>query len=449
MQLYLSGKTKDLNCYVEALCVPYMCSPLKEHFVKETQSQFHDLKELQLSETKQQNEITDIDTLTGLDFYYSLVSGRIKRGFPSDSVAVESVFRWMICGPTSKTKANKHTTTTNYTVSHTMRFNTKTLNSQLTKFWEEESSGTFEKGTFNSKTFTDQLKFDGKNYVTKLPFKNTDDGRPDNYQLCLKRLESLKGSLDKDQTSLTDYNEIIKNYLENGIIEKDGALGEPGLTTYLPHRPVVKPSRKIRIVYGGSTKTKGTSLNETLHTGPSLLTLIFDILLRFRTNPIALISDIQQAFHKIKIDESHRDVLRFLWYNNILNDDPNIIAYRFARLLFGLTSSPFILNSTINLDINKFENLSQEKGEQFLRDLYVDNSTTSFANIKDAYDFYCFVLETLRGGGFSLHKWCTISKELSELISADQQKRFSKSHQISLYIIILNQESFRRFMGHC
>ena len=95
-----------------------------------------------------------------------------------------------------------------------------------------------------------------------------------------------------------------------------------------------------------------------------------------------MISDIQQAFHKIKIDESHRDVLRFLWYDNILNDDPNIIAYRFARLLFGLTSSPFILNSTINLHINKFQNLSPEKVQEFLRDLYVDNSSTSFPHIK-------------------------------------------------------------------
>ena len=98
---------------------------------------------------------------------------------------------------------------------------------------------------------------------------------------------------------LTDHNEIIKNYLENGIIEKVGTLGEPGLTTCLPHRPVVKRSRtttKIRIVYDRSAKTKGSSLNESLHTGPSLLTLIFDILLPFRLNPIALISDIQKHF---------------------------------------------------------------------------------------------------------------------------------------------------------
>ena len=79
---------------------------------------------------------------------------------------------------------------------------------------------TFEKETFNSKTFTDQLTYDRKNYVTKLPFKNTDDWILGNYQLCLKRLESLKRSFDKDQTLLTDYNVTIKNYFENGIIKK-------------------------------------------------------------------------------------------------------------------------------------------------------------------------------------------------------------------------------------
>ena len=121
-------------------------------------------------------------------------------------------------------------------------------------------------------------------------------------------------------------------------------------------------------------------------------------------NPIALISDIRQAFHNIKTDESHRDVLRFLWYGDILNDDPNVIADRFARLLFVLTSSPIILNSTIDLHINKFENLSPERVEQFLRDFYVNGSSTSFPNVKDTYDFSLFVLETLRDGGFNLHK---------------------------------------------
>ena len=61
-----------------------------------------------------------------------------------------------------------------------MTINTKTLNNQLKKFWEVESSRTFEKKPFNSKTFIDQLTYDRKNYVTKLPFKNTDDWILDN-----------------------------------------------------------------------------------------------------------------------------------------------------------------------------------------------------------------------------------------------------------------------------
>ena len=63
----------------------------------------------------------------------------------------------------NKKKTSKNTTTTNYTLSHKRRIKTKTLNSQITKFREVESSETFEKEAFKSKTFTDQLKFDGKN----------------------------------------------------------------------------------------------------------------------------------------------------------------------------------------------------------------------------------------------------------------------------------------------
>ena len=165
-------------------------------------------------------------------------------------------------------------------------------------------------------------------------------------------------------------------------------------------------------------------------------------------NPIASVSDIQQAFHNIKIDKFHRDVLRFLWHDNILNDDPNIFAYCFARLLFGLTSNPFIFNSAIDLHMNKFGNLSPEKVKQFLRDLNVNDSSTSFPNIKGAYEIYLFVLEALRDSSFSWHQWCTNSKELSELILADQQKRFSGSHQINLYLIVSNRKKFRSFMGH-
>ena len=46
------------------------------------------------------------------------------------------------------------------------------------------------------------------------------------------------------------------------------------------------------------------------------------------------------------MDPSHRDYLRFLWLN-FDSDDPDFYIYRFTRVLFGLTCSPFFLNGTL------------------------------------------------------------------------------------------------------
>ena len=87
--------------------------------------------------------------------------------------------------------------------------------------------------------------------------------------------------------------------------------------------------------------------------GPSLLPSVYDILLQFRSGKIGLVSDIKQAFLNIAIAEEHRDLLRFLWYENFDADDPEVIILRFTRVVFGLTSSPFLLNGTISSHLSK------------------------------------------------------------------------------------------------
>ena len=87
--------------------------------------------------------------------------------------------------------------------------------------------------------------------------------------------------------------------------------------------------------------------------GPSLLPSVYDILLQFRSGKIGLVSDIKQAFLNIAIAEEHRDLLRFLWYENFDADDPEVIILRFTRVVFGLTSSPFLLNGTISSHVSQ------------------------------------------------------------------------------------------------
>ena len=74
---------------------------------------------------------------------------------------------------------------------------------------------------------------------------------------------------------------------------------------YLPHRPVVKEIRetsKVRIVFDGSSKYKvELSINELLESGPCLLPLLYEILLRFRLGQIVITADIKQAFLQMSV----------------------------------------------------------------------------------------------------------------------------------------------------
>ena len=155
--------------------------------------------------------------------------------------------------------------------------------------------------------------------------------------------------MEKKQKS----HKIIQIQLEEGIIEKCSE-EEPVMKPvhYLPRRAVVKESKtssKVGIVYNGISKASKNlpSLNDCLLKGPSLNPLIIELLLRFRLNPAAFVCDIQKAFLQISIKENERNVLRFLWVDDPFSNSPSILIYRFCRVIFGLTSSPFLLNATL------------------------------------------------------------------------------------------------------
>ena len=137
------------------------------------------------------------------------------------------------------------------------------------------------------------------------------------------------------------------------MIEKVSEFEEPGGNVhYLPHHAVIRSdaeTTKLRIVYDVSWKeTKnGASLNDCLHTGPSLNPLLFDILVRVRENKIALEGDIERAFLNVAVDPEDRNSLRFLWVEDVRGSNLSDVVYRFCCVVFGLNASPFLLNGTI------------------------------------------------------------------------------------------------------
>ena len=157
----------------------------------------------------------------------------------------------------------------------------------------------------------------------------------------------------KNDTELLEmYHKIFKQQLSLGFIEKiDTPNSKPGQVHYLPHHSVIrfdKETTKVRAVFDASAKVKSNpSLNDYLDKRPQLTPLIFDILLRFRCYAIALTADIEKAFLQIGIVEPDNEFLRFLWFGNVFATEPKIVHNCFARVIFGVTSSPFLLNGTV------------------------------------------------------------------------------------------------------
>lgn len=104
--------------------------------------------------------------------------------------------------------------------------------------------------------------------------------------------------------------------------------------------PPQKPNQ-IRGVFDSSAKHCGVSLNDVLLSGPDLLNSLLGVLMRFRREPIAIMTDVRQMFYCFRVKDEHKDYLRFLWYRR---NDPNgeLVDYRMRVHVFGNSTSPAV-----------------------------------------------------------------------------------------------------------
>ena len=195
------------------------------------------------------------------------------------------------------------------------------------------------------------IRFREGRYEVTLPWKESHPPLPDNYSLSLRQLKGLLHRLKSDPEIMGEHSVIIQTQLQQGIVEisqPDRAVA--GQVHYLPHHTIVcrdKETTKVRIVYDASARSTRCSLNECLHKGPKFEQKILDILLCFRTYHVALTAYTEKAFLMISVSEEDRDVLQFLWVYNLDKDALNVHVLRFARVVFGVASSPFLLNATL------------------------------------------------------------------------------------------------------
>ena len=271
--------------------------------------------------------------------------------------------------------------------------------------------------------FEEKIQFKSGRYEVSLPWRDVHPPLPDNYQLTQKRLRGLQHRLQRQPTLLKEYDTIIQDQLKQGVVEvvKDPEPPDGHAVHYLPHHAVVRQDKvttKLRIVYDALAKTTGPSLNDCLYTGPKFDQRIMDILLRFRTSKIALMADIERAFLQVRVEERDQDVLRFLWFDDATKTQPQIQVLKFTRVVFGVSSSPFLLNATIRHHLKKY---APKLINTILQSIYVDDVVSGAETEEEAFTMYKESKAVLRAGGFNLRKFNTNITGLRELIHRDEK----------------------------
>ncbi|XP_067949849.1 uncharacterized protein [Watersipora subatra] len=391
-----------------------------------------------------------VGILIGVDCATALAPRKVILGEEGETFAMRTVFGWTLCGEVKKLPTKHTVHSIQSTQSSTERCETikGALQTDLTSLeilkksyakienpLEDANCLTNTKMSQNDKQFlrileTGARKLENGSWCFPLPFKD-ETLLPNNRAQAEKRFEQLANELKGDATYKEEYDQFMREMIDNGHAEL--APDEPvkGKTWYIPHFGVRHPRKdKLRVVFDASAKYKGQSLNDQLHTGPDMMNSLVGILLRFRTKRIAISCDIEKMFYNFFVTTDHRDFLRFLWKD--ANDSmANPQEYRMTRHLFGATSSPGVATFALRKIAKEYEEEMPIASHFILEDFYVDDGITSVDTVEEAAILIQNAIEICGKANLRLHKFLTNNREVLANIPASE--RVKEAQNLDLF----------------
>ena len=295
----------------------------------------------------------------------------------------------------------------------------------LEQLYKLESIGIKENsdlGSFDDlkiREFREAISFSNGKYFVELPWKEElVKCVPSNHAVALATLQRVVRNLSRNNL-LSEYGAVFHQQLEEGIIEKITVPpSEYSKYIWVPHRPVIKQdpqvTTKIRPVFNCSLKTgHAPSLNDASFPGVDLMGSLFKLLCSFRSNKFAILADIKQAFLQIRLKlEEDKNRFCFFW-----EEQGKLVSYRYTSIVFGLASSPFVLNFVVKHHASKYPpDLCSKILQEYL---YIDNLVYTASTSEEIREVYKTTTQRLAEGGFDLRSWNTNEPEVRAEMQAD------------------------------
>ena len=371
-----------------------------------------------------------VDVLIGLDCLELHCAIEEVRGQPGEPVARLTPLGWTCIGNPYSVKTTKLVTHFARTYFIRDQLEMEEINSNLKRFWEVEETSLGKptpivqiQDQLAMRKVDGSLNYDQNMYRVSIPWKEDKPMLPDNYSMALKRLQNTEKRLQKSPNIGHAYSDIIKQYVAKGYVRKVPENESYSSKWYLPHFPVIRPDKdttKIRIVFDASAKCQGTSLNDAINQGPKLQRDLFDVLLRFRRFPVAIVCDIAEMYLRIGISPKDQPYHRFLWRG--IDQDRRPDVYEFDRVVFGMNSSPFLAQFVLQHHAKKYKPDFPLAAETIDKSTYMDDSMDSVQSETQGTQLYHQLSALLSKAGMHARKWLSNSSKILVEIPLEDRK---------------------------
>ncbi|XP_032676814.1 uncharacterized protein LOC116846716 [Odontomachus brunneus] len=356
-----------------------------------------------------------IHLILGADVYGAIIRDGVLKGNRNQPVAQNSIFGWVISGPTptlraaSASRSSRPSSRSEISISSLHCFLSPSLEESVQRFWEVEevprlAIASPEDEECEAHFLATHSRTATGRYIVRLPFKSE---RPvalgDSRRLAERQLHAIFRRLQRQPDLLAEYRAFVNEYARLNHLQLAPATSDSQSCVYLPHHPVFRNSSltsRVRVVFNASSPTStGSSLNDQLMTGPKLQADLTAVLLRWRQFRCVCSADIAKMYRQILLNSHDLDFQRMLWKETI---DGSVVAYRLLTVTYGLACAPF-------LALRVLRQLALDEGESYpraasiIRDhIYVDDVLFGHDHEKELRTIRDQLTLLLRRGGRTL-----------------------------------------------
>ena len=151
------------------------------------------------------------------------------------------------------------------------------------------------------------------------------------------------------------------------------------------------------------------------------------ILVHFRLHRFGICTDIEKVFLHIRLYPEDRDFTRFFWHTDPTDPSSKFCVCGFKVVPFGATSSPFMLNATLQYYLKSYTSVVSQDVQN---NLYVDNIITSCPTEQEAVQYYKEARSIMSQAKFNLCSWSSNSIMLTSI--ATQEKTSDGGNSINI-----------------